>query len=429
MFVTAIFAKNITVTLPAILVILQWYQNGGITRQDVMRIAPFFGIAFAFIAIDLTLLSTAAPADFFYSLPERALIGTRAVWFYVGKTLWPFHLVIIYTHWDRELGAPLGWSGIVVALTLLGMAAIMALTATLYVLRDRIGRGPLAGWLFFLVALSPALGLIEHTYMLFSFVADRYQYVAGLGLIAVLVGGAATLVARLDLRWRRAALGGAIGLTLFLGALTWQQSSIYQDQLTFFEHIATENPDANAAHLNLANAYSDAGRLEEAREAGLIAVERHSTEFDPYGNLVQIYVALGELDEALSLSMEALEKFPDEARAHGHVGLALFTAGRPIQAEPYFVQAVELDPLYADGRLGLGVVRMQQERYDEALEHLQVVTEVSPGNAQGWSNMGIVFLQLERYPEAIGAFDQSLALMPGQESVIAAREAAQGRLG
>ena len=138
---------------------------------------------------------------------------------------------------------------------------------------------------------------------------------------------------------------------------------------------------------------------------------------------------IGELDEALSLSMEALEKFPDEARAHGHVGLALFTAGRPIQAEPYFVQAVELDPLYADGRLGLGVVRMQQERYDEALEHLQVVTEVSPGNAQGWSNMGIVFLQLERYPEAIGAFDQSLALMPGQEPVIAAREAAQGRLG
>ena len=58
-----------------------------------------------------------------------------------------------------------------------------------------------------------------------------------------------------------------------------------------------------------------------------------------------------------------------------------------------------------------------------------MVTEVSPGNAQGWSNMGIVFLQLERYPEAIDAFDQSLALAPNQESVIAAREAAQGRLG
>ena len=78
-------------------------------------------------------------------------------------------------------------------------------------------------------------------------------------------------------------------------------------------NIATVNPEANAAHLNLANAYSDAGRLEEARAAGLIAVERHSTEFDPYGNLVQIYVALGETDEALSLLMEALEKFSDEA--------------------------------------------------------------------------------------------------------------------
>ena len=99
------------------------------------------------------------------------------------------------------------------------------------------------------------------------------------------------------------------------------------------------------------------------------------------------------------------------------------------EAERYFERAVELDPQYADGRLGLGVARMRQQGYEEALEHLQVVTEVSPGNAQGWANMGIVFLQLERYPEAIDAFDQSLALAPNQESVIAAREAAQGRLG
>ena len=45
-------------------------------------------------------------------------------------------------------------------------------------------------------------------------------------------------------------------------------------------NIATVNPEANAAHLNLANAYSDAGRLEEAREAGLIAVERHSIRME-----------------------------------------------------------------------------------------------------------------------------------------------------
>ena len=429
LFVAAALAKNMAVTLPAVLLILQWYRNGRISREDAYLVAPFFAVALGFVAIDLLLVTSASPADFHYSVFERALIASRAVWFYVGTTLWPFGLVVIYTHWDQQLGAPLGWSGIVVALSLLGMAGILGLTTALYVLRDRIGRGPLAGWLFFLVALSPALGLIEHTFMLFSFVADRYQYLAGLGLLAVLVGGAATLVARLDLRWRRAALGGAIGLTLFLGALTWQQSRIYQDQLTFFEYIATENPDANAAHLNLANAYSDAGRLEEARAAGLIAVERHSTEFDPYGNLVQIHVALGELDEALSLSTEALEKFPDEARAHGHVGLVLFNMGRHTQAESYFVQAVELDPEYADGRLGLGVVLMQQERYAEALEHLQVLTELSPGNAQGWANMGIVLLQLGRYSEAVDAFDRSLALMPGQGPVIAAREVAQGRLG
>ena len=142
-----------------------------------------------------------------------------------------------------------------------------------------------------------------------------------------------------------------------------------------------------------------------------------------------VHVALGELGAALSLSVEALERFPDEARAHGHVGLVLFTMDRGDEAERYFERAVEFGPAIRGRATGAWGCSDAAARYEEALEHLQVVTEVSPGNAQGGRNMGIVFLQLERYPEAIDAFDQSLALAPNQESVIAAREAAQGRLG
>ena len=87
-------------------------------------------------------------------------------------------LAVIYPHWETGAGDPVAWGYV---------AAGVAVAAVLWFLRGRVGRGPLAGVLFFAVTLSPVLGFVEYGYMQFSFVADRHQYLAGMGLMAVLV--------------------------------------------------------------------------------------------------------------------------------------------------------------------------------------------------------------------------------------------------
>ena len=90
---------------------------------------------------------------------------------------------------------PVAWAYVVAA---------AALDALLW-----LGRaGPLAGALFFAVTLSPVLGFIDYGYMQFSLVADRFHYLAGLGVLAVLVGAAAHGAARLQAGGRRLAPGG-----------------------------------------------------------------------------------------------------------------------------------------------------------------------------------------------------------------------------
>ena len=74
---------------------------------------------------------------------------------------------------------------------MVGIGAAIALVAALWLLRRRIGRGPLAGVLFFAVTLSPVLGFVDFNFMLFSFVADRYQYLASIGITTVVVAAAA----------------------------------------------------------------------------------------------------------------------------------------------------------------------------------------------------------------------------------------------
>ena len=207
LFVAGLLSKSIVVTLPAALLIVQWWKDGRIAVRDLRRVAPFFLVALLITAVDLSSIgSRHSLLD--YSLPERMLVASRALWFYAGKLAWPTDLAVIYPRWDISLGDPWAW---------LYLAGATALAATLWFMRHRVGRGPLAGALFFAVTLSPVLGFVNHGYMKYSFVADRFQYLAGIGVIAVLIGAAVHGAGRLPVRLKL----GATGLTGGVAGASW----------------------------------------------------------------------------------------------------------------------------------------------------------------------------------------------------------------
>ena len=181
LFVAGLLSKSVVVTLPAAVLIWHWWQRGRVTSTDLWRMAPFFLVALFITGADLAFYTSREQLSLGYSAIERVLIAAHALWFYVGKLLWPTELAVIYPLWDIRIGDPLAWAYVVAAL---------ALAVLLWFGRDRFGREPLAGVLFFVVTLSPVLGFVDYGYMQFSFVADRYQYLAGLGVMAVFVGGA-----------------------------------------------------------------------------------------------------------------------------------------------------------------------------------------------------------------------------------------------
>ena len=106
------------------------------------------------------------------------------------------------------------------------LAAAVGVVATLWFLRRRIGRGSLAGVLFFGVTVAPTLGFVDYHFMLFSFVADRYQYLASIGITAVVVGAVACAVSRAQTAgklWNETPKGVVTAtLLVILGILTWQ---------------------------------------------------------------------------------------------------------------------------------------------------------------------------------------------------------------
>ena len=382
LYVAGMLAKSVVMTLPVALLIRQWWQRGRVTPTDLLRLAPFFLVGAGIMVGDMAFNRAQGVGGFDYSMIERALIAARAVWFYLGKLFWPLDVGGIYPHWEVTAGDPWGWAALVAA---------GGLVTALWLLRKRFGRGPLAGMLFFGVTLAPTLGFVDYNFMLFSFVADRYQYLACFGVIAVVIGVAVSAVSAAG-DTRRAwdiALNGALVASLIavLGTLTWQQASLYRDGITFFNYVIARNPHARYAHLNLGNALLKWNHLEESLE--------------PY--------------------RVAMEQLPDDYKPHFGAGLALYGLNRLDEAAQAFGSALKLNPFHGRSHAGLGRVRLAQMRYEEALGLTQTAIKLDPRNAEGWTYQGIALHHLGRTEEALESLDRAIAIDPNMQDAHDAR--------
>ena len=387
LFVLGMLCKSIVVTLPAALLIARWWKEGRVTGADVLRVAPFFAVGAAIALADLSFYNAREPLSLGYTAAERLLIAARALWFYVGKLLWPVDLAVIYPHWEVGAGDPVGWAFV---------AAAVALAAVLWFFRHRIGRGPLAGGLFFAATLLPVLGFVDYGYMQFSFVADRHQYLAGAGLIAVAVGSAAHGAGRLPAGlWRRGAAAAAAAVLMVLAVLTWRHAEVYRDGLSLFTHVVAHNPEARFAHRNLGEALSVDGRW----------------------------------DEALAAFRVAAEQAPGDDRDHSNVGAALVMLDRLDEAEERLRHALSLDPKSTYALQNMASLAVRRERHGEALDLYRRLVEVDPRNPSAHHGVGTALYFLGRPAEALKALERALALDPARGDIRTNRDEVLAALG
>ena len=372
LFVAGLLSKSVVVTLPAALLILIWWKRGRLTRSDLFHTAPFFAVGLCVTLADYVYYRSIESVDFGYSIVERALIAARAVWFYATKLSWPDDLAVIYPLWNISVRDPLAWAYVVTAAATAGL---------LWFFRDRIGRGPLAGALFFAITLSPTLGFIDYGWMQYSFVADRFQYLAGIGFIAVVVGAVAYAVHRLPIRYGAAAWGIVACVVAVLVVLTWQHASVYRNDETLFSHVLAFNPESRTAYVRLSGELVNQERWEEGLTVARTGIER-------------------------------IENDLDEAKLHNNAAFALANLGQPEQAEEHYRLALEIDPNYKIALSNLSGLFFDQKRYEEALQRVDAVIAISPDDANAHANRGAILFHLDRKDEAVRSLERALSLDP-----------------
>jgi len=373
-------------------------------RRDIVPVVPFVflsaaaglmtrwveygNIAYRARALDLSFL-------------DRCLIAGRAFWFQLIKLLWPSNLIFVYPRWDINAGV---WWQYFFPL------AVLALLGILWSLR-RWSRAPLVGVLVYIFLLLPTLGFFNIYFFLYSFVADHWQYLACLGIIAPCASGIVLMAERLK-RWRAWLEPGVtlvIGGVLFV--VTSRQSRTYTDIETLYRATITRNPACWMAQVNLGNILYQTNRIPEAMD-----LFKQASEIKPavaHYSLGNALIEKGRTSEAMEEYRQSLRIDPDYAEARNNLGNALLLTGRSSQAIAEFEEAVRINSYYAEAHNNLGNALVQSGRASEAIDHFQQALRMNPNSASAHNNLGAALAQIGRIPEAIAEFKAALRIDPG----------------
>jgi Tfp pilus assembly protein PilF len=373
LFALALAAKTTAVTLPAAALLVVWWKRGRIRGGDLWAAVPF--IAVAAVAGQITQwvethVTGTWRDEWSLTRPQQVLVAGRALWFYAGKLAWPVGLSFAYPRWHVDPAVAWQWIFPVTAIGVVG---------TLWTLRDRIGRGPVVGVLFFAGTLAPALGFFRVLYQRFTFVSDHFQYLAGIGLIAV----ATAAVARLGIP-KPVKIALAAVVCLSLGAGTASSARRFASDTAVWKAALAIDPDNPSANLNYASDLVQQGKLDDAMpplqrlwatgqmrgrvlaNLGTIAEYRADTDPSQWGVALKYY--------GQSVDLE-----PDEPRAHYKYGTTLLVLGRYTEAADQLRTTIALKPDWAEAHDNLGVCLLHLHRPADAAAEFQRAGEIDPG--------------------------------------------------
>ncbi|MFQ5737097.1 MAG: tetratricopeptide repeat protein [Thermodesulfobacteriota bacterium] len=346
LFLLALMSKPMVVTLPAVLLIIDLYPLGRLKgaglKKAVIEKIPFFALAlFSAVVTILFQRGKAMAALGLVPMDERVITAVRAVAFYLYKAVVPTGLAPLY-----KLPAH---QSITDPWFIVSLAAVLVITVFCFAVARR-SRAYLAAWLYYLVTLSPVLGIIQVGRQA---AADRYTYLPLLGLFMLAGAGAGLLCERLSRGAGRFGLRAALVIIFAVfSLLTVRQEAFWKDGQALWTREIRVFPREQTAYYSRAEFYKNNGRYAEAIEDLTHAIGLKPDYAEAYSMRGNSYKRLGDLASALRDMKTAVELRPGRANFHYNMSLIYSELGLRDRAAESARRAASLGSAIAADYLG-----------------------------------------------------------------------------
>ena len=345
LYILALMSKPMAVTLPVVLLILDWYPLHRIKSFKALREAsvekiPFFVLSLLSSIVTMTAQQTGGAMKMMAVVPlsTRVFVAIQSLVAYLEKMLLPLNLIPFYPYpKDISLFSFKYASAIMLSVGITAACAVLAKKQKFW----------MSAWGYYVITLVPVLGLIQVGE---QSMADRYTYLPSLGPFLIAGLGAAWIADKL----RFVRKGGAISLLLavsfmvLIGSLlsyaTFHQVGLWRNGIKLWSFVIEREPTrVPFAYLLRGRAFEKDGEVEKAVADYTKAIALNPRFTEAYNNLGMIYGKARIYDQAIEIFSRSISLDPSRATSFNNRGRTYVYLGQYEKALEDLNRAIALD--------------------------------------------------------------------------------------
>ncbi len=368
MFLLSLLAKSMAVTLPLVLLLMDFYVNRKFTKKAFIEKIPFFALSIIFGIIAFKGLYSGEPILIAeqYSLSDRFFLISYGLLSYIVMLFYPikqFGQSAIHYYPDTNSVFPVEYY----------IAPVILLVVIVLVLIfKRYRKELLFGFLFFLITISIVTQIIPTGEAIIS---ERYTYIPYLGLFFIIAFIYNQLANKIKYKqiFKPILIIILVAMSIGFAMKTWNRNKVWKDSITLFGNAAKRFPDKG----------------EPLYKKGLARYKIN----DVRGAVLDFKMAIAKDQQLPEVYF---------ARGLGRYDLTLYKA-----AIADLNNAIYLDPLHSKAYYYRGINKHKLEMNDEAIADINKAIELNPDYAEAFYYRGILRQEMQELELACRDWQQA----------------------
>jgi len=391
-FILALLSKPMAVSLPAVLIILDWYpydryRSLNISKSALLEKLPFILLSCLSSALTVAAQKAGASLASIEEIPlsTRLLTGMKSLSAYLGKMIIPLDLIPFYPYPTLKDMPLLAWeylSAIIIVIAITAACLVVARKQKLF----------LSAWSYYVITLVPVLGIVQ---VGSQAMADRYTYLPSIGILLVVGVCVSWLLTKkfISNPWIKPVSVFVIISSLVLMAyLTYMQIGVWRNSIDLWSYVIEKEPQTvPRAYYNRGVVFYRMRQFDKAITDFDKAISLRPSYYKAYNNRGLVLAQMGHYDLAIENYNIVIDLRPLDDTAYYNRGLALNRIGEVDRAKADFDRSIQLNPLNHKAYIGLGIVHGEKGLYSEAINDFNKAISLQPGDGIAYVNRGYAY--------------------------------------